>query len=220
MAKRKKTELVADEVLYVPPSVLVDSVPVVPNPARKKTAKKKVAKKRAPKKKPIRKPSSRFLIEEPIIEPFGGYEDFVVRTALVRSSDYNPRRAPTVENPKKAAKVCKHMAYYDQEHLAVLAFDLSARLVALYEAFIGGTAEVEAEIPHLIKVPLLAGAPLAVIVHNHPSGDPTPSEADSVMASRSYIAFKCVGIEMADSLVVATEGWHSVMAEGARRERW
>jgi DNA repair protein RadC len=52
-------------------------------------------------------------------------------------------------------------------------------------------------------------------VHNHPSGDPTPSADDVGLTRRVSRAAELLGIEFLDYLVVATNGWTSLHETGA-----
>lgn len=201
MARRRaaKTEPIADEILYVPKKAFDASMPVVPNPAKKKR---------------VRKPRSRFVVEETVVDPFGGYDDFLVKTAIIRPRGYKAADAPLISRPERTAELFKHMASYDQEHMAVMAISGNNRLLALFEAYIGGTSAIGVELKHLMKVPLLTGASAAVMVHNHPGGDPMPSPEDAQMTDVAKEGFGCINIPLVDHIIVASNGWSSVMFEG------
>jgi len=50
------------------------------------------------------------------------------------------------------------------------------------------------------------------VVHNHPSGDPTPSDEDFTVTSRMEEAGKTLGIQLLDHIVVARNGAVSIRA--------
>ena len=50
-----------------------------------------------------------------------------------------------------------------------------------------------------------------ILVHNHPSGDPTPSPEDVQLTERLVEAGRILGIRVLDHVVVAQAGWASVM---------
>jgi DNA repair protein RadC len=58
------------------------------------------------------------------------------------------------------------------------------------------------------------GASAAILAHNHPSGDPSPSAADRELTARLVVACALVGVPLVDHLVVAASGHHSFAAEG------
>jgi hypothetical protein len=204
MAKRRARvpEPIADEVLQVPMAAFEQIRTVVPNKRRKG-------------KKPKRKTEPRFVAEEPLLEPYGGYDKFLVKTALIRPRGATLWDAPLVRTPDKVAEICKHMAYYDQEHMLVIALDGNSRMLALFEAAIGGSSRLETTIRHLLKVPLLTGASAAVVVHNHPSGFATPSDDDRRMTEKLKQAFDCVDVPLVDHIIVALFGWMSITDQDA-----
>lgn len=55
------------------------------------------------------------------------------------------------------------------------------------------------------------GTPKIIIVHNHPSGDPTPSLEDFEVTKRLIEASKILGLEILDHIVIAEEGCESIM---------
>jgi DNA repair protein RadC len=54
-----------------------------------------------------------------------------------------------------------------------------------------------------------------VVVHNHPSGDPTPSADDLRITAELVEAGRLLDIELLDHLVVAADRWASIRALGA-----
>jgi DNA repair protein RadC len=59
------------------------------------------------------------------------------------------------------------------------------------------------------------GAASVLFVHNHPSGDPTPSGEDRRLTERLVEAGRILGIQVLDHVVVARHGYVSLMSEGA-----
>lgn len=53
-----------------------------------------------------------------------------------------------------------------------------------------------------------------ILVHNHPSGDPTPSRGDMEMTNRIVQAANCVEIEVHDHLIIGSEGHVSFKSLG------
>jgi DNA repair protein RadC len=52
-----------------------------------------------------------------------------------------------------------------------------------------------------------------VCVHNHPSGDPTPSPEDIMLTQRLREAGEIIGIELLDHVIVGRTGWFSMKAK-------
>lgn len=102
------------------------------------------------------------------------------------------------------------------EHLFALALDGRRRLLAEIEIARGG-AHAAAVTPGDVFRPLIrAGAMACILVHNHPSGDPTPSREDVAMTGAVQEIGNVVGIPLLDHIVVGARGggWRSMLTLG------
>ena len=203
MARRRPQKdwpSVADEVLLVPPEVLEGAAPALANPKKKG---KKVARKkpRGPK----------YRLDIAALAPFGDDDDLIVRTALIRPKNYNPRRKRKVTTSRDVAELCRHMVDYEDEHYVVLVLDRKNSLRAIYEAAKGGPAATAVNLHSILKIPLLVGGSGIITIHNHPSGDPAPSPDDIGMHSRVREALQCIGMELIDYVIVGDEGFYSYL---------
>lgn len=62
---------------------------------------------------------------------------------------------------------------------------------------------------------IIASAAAVILVHNHPSGDPEPSEEDIALTGRLVQAGRILGIEVLDHVIVAKRGYVSLRARDA-----
>ena len=58
-----------------------------------------------------------------------------------------------------------------------------------------------------------------IIIHNHPSGDPTPSREDLLITKRIFDAGKLIGIELLDHIIIGNNRYMSFREEGMLLER-
>src|ERR1700744_2570860 len=65
----------------------------------------------------------------------------------------------------------------------------------------------------IVRRALEVGATAIILVHNHPSGDPTPSNADGQMTLEIAKAAKPLGIEVLDHIIVGRQGHTSFKAQ-------
>lgn len=94
------------------------------------------------------------------------------------------------------------MAHRDTEQFRVLYLDRKNILVA-DEAQAQGTVDHVPVYPReVVKRALELNASALILVHNHPSGDPTPSEADIAMTRQIQIAAEALGLTLHDHLVI------------------
>ena len=77
----------------------------------------------------------------------------------------------------------------------------------------GDSNFVNISIKQLISEALKINAPRMIIVHNHPSGDPTPSIQDIKFTDRLYNATQICGIELLDHIVIGRDCFKSVFVE-------
>lgn len=102
------------------------------------------------------------------------------------------------------------LAALEHEELWLLALDGRSRLRAARCVAKGGLHGASVRAADPLRVALRAGASGFVLVHNHPSGDPTPSAEDLVFTRRVESAAAAVGVPLLDHVVVAREGFASV----------
>jgi DNA repair protein RadC len=118
------------------------------------------------------------------------------------------------------------------EQMHVLYLDLNLRLLATEVEFLGDHKSAAFDIRKVVLRAIALGADRLVFAHNHPSGNPIPSDADIRNLTGSEAILKSLNIELLDSFVVTTEHVVSIkevreinMAENerkwqAQREQW
>lgn len=150
------------------------------------------------------------------LQVYAGNDGLLVRTALIRSAAYakNADAAPVITGSESISKLCRHLAYADQEHMVVIAIDSRLRAVAIFEAAIGGSMSTQTEMGHVIKIPLLVGTNAAAVVHNHPSGDSWPSKDDVKYTRDVRDALRCIGVKLIDHVIIGLRGDYSFLDGG------
>lgn len=98
----------------------------------------------------------------------------------------------------------------DHEELWLLALDGRSRVRAVRRVAKGGLHGLCVRAADPLRLALRAAASGFVLVHNHPSGDPTPSREDIVFTQGLAAAAAIVGMPLLDHVVVAREGFASV----------
>lgn len=101
----------------------------------------------------------------------------------------------------------------DREHFWALALNTKNQLLRTIEVSIGS---LNASIVHpreLFKEAVRLSAASVVVVHNHPSGDPTPSGADIQLTRRLVKAGDVLGIEVLDHVVIGDSGEHASLRD-------
>lgn len=99
-----------------------------------------------------------------------------------------------------------------QERFVVLLLDSRLHKLAEIEVCRGGSNSVSVLPRDVFEPALREGAQAVILVHNHPSGDPTPSPEDLAMTERLVAAGELLGIAVRDHVVVG-EGRYCSLAE-------
>ena len=101
---------------------------------------------------------------------------------------------------------CKiSMAHRSTEQFRILFLDRKNILIADEEQASGTVDHVPVYPREVAKRALELNASALILVHNHPSGDPTPSEADISMTERIDLALNVLGITLHDHIVIGQE---------------
>jgi DNA repair protein RadC len=114
-------------------------------------------------------------------------------------------------NPKDIADLLKpRLVGLDREHLISVMLNCRKKIIGIETIGIGTLTACLASPREIFKGAILAGADSIVLVHNHPSGEPDPSNEDLRLTERLIQAGKLIGIEVADHIVIAEAGFTSI----------
>ena len=121
---------------------------------------------------------------------------------------------PHVSCAEDVVRICApQLRGSDREHFWALALNTKNQLLRTVEVSVGS---LNASIVHpreLFKEAVRLSAASVVVVHNHPSGDPTPSGADVQLTRRLVKAGDVLGIEVLDHVVIGDSGEHASLRD-------
>ena len=123
-------------------------------------------------------------------------------------------RAPITTVEAAAAVLRPALLHRQREHVVALLLDTRHRLIRMSPIAVGSLSASLVHPRELFKEAIAASAAAVLVAHNHPSGDPTPSEHDVALTRRLTAAGAMLGIEVVDHLIVAAEGVVSLRALG------
>lgn len=124
-----------------------------------------------------------------------------------------PRRP--VETPEAAADLLRpRLAEKKKEHFLALLLDARHHLIRISPIAVGSLSASLVHPRELFKEAIAASAAAVIVAHNHPSGDPEPSEHDLILTKRLAQAGKLLGIEVLDHLIIGSKHWVSLKALG------
>ncbi|MBC6624648.1 MULTISPECIES: DNA repair protein RadC [Pseudomonas] len=125
------------------------------------------------------------------------------------------RRGRVLTSPKDVfSHLQALLGDYEHEVFALLLLDNRHRVIVFHELFRGTLDGANVYPREVVKTALEHNAAATVLVHNHPSGDPEPSQADLTLTHKLQEALNLVGVRTLDHIVVGHEGCVSLAEQG------
>ena len=113
--------------------------------------------------------------------------------------------------PLDVAKLLMNeLKFEKREKVKVLMLNTKNILLKIVDVSYGGTNSAIIEPKDILAEPIKMGAPKIILVHNHPSGDPKPSEQDLNLTKTVYKAGEMLGIQLIDHIVIGNEQYESI----------
>lgn len=120
-----------------------------------------------------------------------------------------------VQDPDTAAALLMDLVRgFDRERCAALLLDTKHGLLQKVTVSIGSVDHTFMSPREVYRDALLANASAIVVAHNHPSGDPEPSDDDVAVTQRLARAGELVGVSLLDHIVVGSRRWVSLARRG------
>ncbi len=143
-----------------------------------------------------------------------------VRVCIQRS----PMAKRQVASHTDVCEVMRGIAESDRESIYTLHLDQKNRVVNIEEVAKGALNISVTTGREIFKSAILSNAAAIILVHNHPSGDATPSAEDRELTNQVVAAGRLLGIAVRDHVIIGTEGCTSLREQmtgfqGVQRRR-
>lgn len=110
---------------------------------------------------------------------------------------------PAIHTPTDAAALVQYeMSLLEQEYLRVILLDTRNRVIDVVEIYHGSVNNAQVRVAELFRPAIQRNAAALIILHNHPSGDPTPSPEDVAITRAIIQAGKLLDIDTLDHLII------------------
>ena len=137
-----------------------------------------------------------------------------VMGALATVAAWWPRARQRVQSPADLAAIATPLlARRDHEELHVAIVDGRNGLLALQQVYVGTATGTSVRIAELLRPVIELGGVGFALVHNHPSGDPEPSEEDVRLTAEVVAAARLLDLELLDHLVIEHGRWSSIRSQ-------
>ncbi len=130
-----------------------------------------------------------------------------------RLSIQEPEARPAIGSPADAAALVQYeMAALEQEHLRAILLDTRNKVMDIVDIYRGTVNSAQVRVAEVFTQAVRKNAAALILVHNHPSGDPTPSPDDMALTKAVREAGHLLDIEVLDHLVIG-QGSYTSMKE-------
>lgn len=124
------------------------------------------------------------------------------------------KKANLVLGPQQVWQELKEIRAAKKEHLVVFYLDVRRQEIKKEIISIGSLTGNVIHPREVFESAIRCNAAQIVIAHNHPSGDPEPSEHDLQITERLLVAGEILGIDLLDHVIVTAKKWHSLAENG------
>lgn len=139
------------------------------------------------------------------------------RTVLVKENTRNYLLHDSMNSSSKIADLMTDVYELNKqavEYVYLVALNSKCKVLGVYQVSKGTVNSAILAPREIYMTALMLGAVNIVIVHNHPSGDCTPSNDDIISTNRIKDAGKLIGIELADHVIIGCNRYHSMKEAG------
>jgi DNA repair protein RadC len=120
-----------------------------------------------------------------------------------------------IKSPTDVAQLLMlEMSHLDQEHLRTVLLDTKNRVQGISTVYVGSLNTSLIRVGEVFKEALKKNSAALIVVHNHPSGDPTPSPEDVLVTREIVAAGLLLDIEVLDHLVIGHGRFVSLRERG------
>lgn len=132
-----------------------------------------------------------------------------------RLSKADAKKGLAFNNPKSIVNFFKEeMRHLRQEHMKLILVDTKSQLMRESTISIGTINSTAISPRELLVEALKIGAVGMILIHNHPSGDPSPSLEDIQFTKRMKMAGDLVGVELLDHIIIGNNAYISFNESG------
>jgi len=124
-------------------------------------------------------------------------------------------KRPQIQKPEDiAALMMPEMSNLEQEHFRVLLLDIKNHVLSTQTLYIGSSDMIPVQVREIFRDAVRRSVPAIAMVHNHPSGDPTPSPEDISLTHQAVNAGKLLDVAVIDHVIIGRGKYTSLKERG------
>lgn len=140
------------------------------------------------------------------------------RAVLEKEHSINcPDMDRKMNSPEKVVSLARrHLRIHEQteEYLYMVCMNTKLDMVGVFELSHGNVNSSVFSVREMFQKALLANAVSIILMHNHPSGDCTPSREDIKATERAVEAGRILGVDVLDHIIIGRPGYISLKDKG------
>jgi DNA repair protein RadC len=126
-----------------------------------------------------------------------------------------PEERPAIHSPAEAAELVQYeMSALEQEELRVILLDTRNRVQHIESIYRGSVNSSQVRVAEIFKTAIRRNASNIIVIHNHPSGDPTPSPDDIAITRAILQAGELLDVKLLDHIIVGSGRFVSLKERG------
>jgi len=126
-----------------------------------------------------------------------------------------PEERAVVRSPQDVANLLMaDMGLLDQEQLRIVLLNTKNQVISVPEVYRGSVSTSLIRVSEVFREAVRENCPAIIVVHNHPSGDPTPSQEDVQVTEQMVNAGRLLDIEVLDHLIIGQQRYVSLKERG------
>ena len=130
---------------------------------------------------------------------------------MFKTSNY---KKSIIKEPRDLAKILmSELKFEKNEKVKLVILNNRNEILKIKEIASGGTNFANVSIKDILAEPIKMKAPKIILVHNHPSGDSTPSKQDIMFTEQLYEITEIVDIQLLDHLVIGNMNYTSIFSK-------
>jgi DNA repair protein RadC len=137
----------------------------------------------------------------------------IYRVMLVRERQIPYEQHQLRSSADASRMLATYLADVDREHFVVFMLDQKNRCLGIHTVSMGSLTASIVHPREVFKAAILANAATILCGHNHPSGDPQPSQEDRAITQRLAEAGKLLGITVVDHIIIGSAGRYFSFAD-------
>ena len=150
------------------------------------------------------------LVRERGVGPAKAAELLATFQLAARLNALQPEEKALVRSPSDVEVLLGgDMRLLDQEHLKVILLNTRNQVMAVSGVYVGNVSSSLVRMAELFREAIRQNAPSIILVHNHPSGDPSPSADDVSLTKTAIEAGKLLDIQLLDHVIIGAGRSHT-----------